>query len=1254
MNQNYTKNSLFSINISSSTIKELKKAFGVNNSGKKIFFAFLLLFIFALNARAQCTISTDTNSSSLTCSQFNNCGEIIYIGNGTNAMTLTINSDFNLSCLGSIQFIIRDKATVTFDDKGGPTLTFAEGSSIIVNSGGKLDGGKNCNSSDKIFIGNRTAATCDGNGNADSSFADIVNLGGTGSASSNSTVCTGNQLVLTATAPVAPSGGSYTFTYKWSGSGIYSPAFSTSPTYTINNVNVYNHGGVYTVEIKRNDNMSSTTTTNVVINASPKAGAVYDGNSQICLNSSTGNMRVGGDFLGSVIRWEKRLNSGVWNSISNTSTVYSENPSVAGTWYYRAVVGSGTCPEVYSTPFTVVVNPELTITLVSNNSSACKPATNSTLSYTATTGNSSAIKIDFDATANSAGVQDINYQSVSSGSGTIVIQFAGGTAVGVYSGVLTVIKDYPSCTSSITYPVTLTIGSAPLMATQPSTTAQNICLNGTVSGLSVVASNAVSYQWYSNGANNNTTGTSLNGATNNSYTPQNNTAGALYYYCVITGSCGTTVTSNVSGLITVNALPTIGGTLNVCAGSTTALTGSGTANATTPWTSGTPSVATVSNLGVVSGVASGTSIITYKNNNGCTITATVIVNALPIVAVNGPIEINCTNTTAALSGTGSATSNVTYDWSTDDGTFSGATNAITATATTAGTYTLTVTKTDTGCFDSETVIVTKNIPTNTWDGIKWSDGTPTSLQEIKFTGGYDIDADVNGCSCKVTGSKDVTIKSGKTMKIVNEVEVLGSGKLIFENNASLVQINDDAVNVGNIIYKRTTGEIYDTDYVYWSSPVIGAKLSAIQSGTLYYSFNATGNSWVRAYATSAMANAIGYIVRGAGTGLPNGSYVPRTASFTGVPFNRGKSVSIVASKNNLIGNPYPSAIDGDAFLTANKDVLEGTLYFWTHASTIKLASELQEGTAGSGKFAYTSNDYTTFNYTGGTSGATGIIAAGQGFFAIGGNGGMASFTNRMRLGSGTDQAILDNSQFLKQASDSKTTKTTTTNKVEKNRIWLNFSNTQGAFKQILIGYLDGATDNYDKGYDGISFNGNSFINFYSINNTSLLTIQGRALPIQQTDVVPLGYSSTIVGDFSISIDKTDGALSTMAVFLEDKLTNTTHNLKKGAYTFTTEKGTFNDRFVLSYVDKVTLATDDFQVVENQVVITCKNKEININASTNYIDKVFVYDVTGKQIFLKSKIDKNEFTISNLGSTNHVLVVKVLLQDNSIVTKKIIF
>jgi hypothetical protein len=42
--------------------------------------------------------------------------------------------------------------------------------------------------------------------------------------------------------------------------------------------------------------------------------------------------------------------------------------------------------------------------------------------------------------------------------------------------------------------------------------------------------------------------------------------------------------------------------------------------------------------------------------------------------------------------------------------FSGETNTINATAATAGTYILTVTKMATGCFDSKTVTVTKRYP----------------------------------------------------------------------------------------------------------------------------------------------------------------------------------------------------------------------------------------------------------------------------------------------------------------------------------------------------------------------------------------------------------------------------------------------------------------------------------------------------------------------------------------------------------------
>jgi gliding motility-associated-like protein len=111
-----------------------------------------------------------------------------------------------------------------------------------------------------------------------------------------------------------------------------------------------------------------------------------------------------------------------------------------------------------------------------------------------------------------------------------------------------------------------------------------------------------------------------------------------------------------TAVVTINPLPTITGTLNVCVGSTTQLTGSPTANAASPWTSSNIAVATISNTGLVTGVSAGTSTITYINNNGCSQTAVVTVNPLPTATISGASTI-CSGSSAnfTISGTPNAT-----------------------------------------------------------------------------------------------------------------------------------------------------------------------------------------------------------------------------------------------------------------------------------------------------------------------------------------------------------------------------------------------------------------------------------------------------------------------------------------------------------------------------------------------------------------------------------------------------------------------
>ena len=85
--------------------------------------------------------------------------------------------------------------------------------------------------------------------------------------------------------------------------------------------------------------------------------------------------------------------------------------------------------------------------------------------------------------------------------------------------------------------------------------------------------------------------------------------------------------------------------------------------------------------------------------------------------------------------------------------------------------------------------------------------------------------------------------------------------------------------------------------------------------------------------------------------------------FTGVP-NNGiirSPIELQTDGNdplndwNLLGNPYPSAIDAELLLNHhnNKDLINGTFYFWTHTTAITNKDE--DGTE-----SYSSDDYAMY------------------------------------------------------------------------------------------------------------------------------------------------------------------------------------------------------------------------------------------------------------------------------------------------------
>ncbi len=168
-----------------------------------------------------------------------------------------------------------------------------------------------------------------------------------------------------------------------------------------------------------------------------------------------------------------------------------------------------------------------------------------------------------------------------------------------------------------------------------------------------------------NGANQIVSTTSGNSAT---VSVPTKTAGT-YIYTLVSVMDATNITQPISSqtaTITVNAVPVITGKLTVCIDrDTTQLSGSGTPNATTPWVSSNTAVATINNTGLVKILSVGTSTITYKNSSGCSTSATLTVNPLPVINFSF-IDNQCSSNVVQFTSSVSGKDSCSYMWNFGD------------------------------------------------------------------------------------------------------------------------------------------------------------------------------------------------------------------------------------------------------------------------------------------------------------------------------------------------------------------------------------------------------------------------------------------------------------------------------------------------------------------------------------------------------------------------------------------------------------
>lgn len=530
------------------------------------------------------------------------------------------------------------------------------------------------------------------------------------------------------------------------------------------------------------------------------------------------------------------------------------------------------------------------------------------------------------------------------------------------------------------------------------------------------------------------------------------------------------------------------------------------------------------------------------------------------------------------------------------------------------------------------------IDTKTWNGSSWNSRTnslPTDKDIIVINGNYSTktNGNLNACECTINANQTLTINSETNITVKNNI--INNGNIVVENDGNLIQVNDNATFTGNPIKVNRDTKLKRLEYNYWSSPVENQNLQSFSPNTFsnrFYIYNESNDYFVSVNpSVNSFIPAKGYAIR-APNNFPSGHTV-FNGVFTGIPNNGVKTIEIYknGAGNNLVGNPYPSNISFDKFYEVNKSSIEPEIYLWTNTNP---NPPVMQGSN------YSGDNYAIINKSGGIP-AQGqfakdapnkTITIGQGFIVKKSNPGTSNliFNNSMR--------VYEKGKFTNSRAPI----------IDEPKVWLQLLTPAKNFNTILIGYVKGATNDVEKGYDSSPHSKTSDM-FYSIANNENLVIQGRSNNFNIEDKVQLGAVYYEPGNYEISIAQVEGIFSSaQTIYLKDNKLNKTVNLSEGSYQFYSEAGEENNRFEIVFKPDSVLGTDN--ISKNKETLIYKNAEsIIVENNSNKITSVQVFDATGKLV-ASAKPNSNQFSIENSKFQKGLIIFKISL-NGKIETKK---
>ncbi len=549
-------------------------------------------------------------------------------------------------------------------------------------------------------------------------------------------------------------------------------------------------------------------------------------------------------------------------------------------------------------------------------------------------------------------------------------------------------------------------------------------------------------------------------------------------------------------------------------------------------------------------------------------------------------------------------------------------------------------------------------------------------------------------NAKLEVKNDMYIENTKYLKVNGILDLQGQSQLIQTSSSIL-----DTASSGFIeIDQQGTADNYT--YNYWCSPVsaintitnnkpetinnilldgtnaetplniaFSSSLSSADGGTTnpistsaFWMFKFHGPaedyySWSHLGSAATMVPGEGYTMKGSGTGAVTEA---QNYVFKGKPNNGIIDLNINTGEHYLVGNPYPSALDADAFIRDNisennggnntNNVINGTLYFWEHFG------------GNSHNTAQYQGGYGVYNLSGGVKAIShpnisqaGIatktpqryVAVAQGFFVEAASGGTINFNNGQRT---FQKENADSSIFFRTTETANTT--ATTNSDDRTKLRLEYTAPNGIARELLLTIDEHTTLDYDTAYDGKNSDAVTDDMNWIIEDENYV-IQGIPA-IEEDTVLPLNLKLSETGSIAIKLLSAMNLPENMTPILKDLETGEEVNLNDATFTANMIEGEFSDRFVLQFKMAETLSVDEFEVTNSatiKIINGTDHIEIVYGDPVNTLQSFELYSILGQQV-KQGKLHKDNSLISTSNLATGTYIIKLKTNANYI-TKKVL-